>query len=149
MYKHILIATDGSELAGKGVDAGLALAQALAAKVILVTASEPWPVAMPGDPVAMATSAELQDRHRKAMRAEADVLLGNVRARASSAGVMLDAVFVPERAPADAILEVAAERGADLIVMASHGRTGLRKLLLGSQAQAVLGRSTLPVLVVR
>lgn len=149
MYKHILIATDGSDLAGKGVDAGLALAQALGASVTLVTASEPWPAAMPGDPSALAMSGELQEQHRKAMRAEADGLFAAAQAQASAMGVTLTPVFLPERPPADAILETAAERGADLLVMASHGRTGLRKLLLGSQTQAVLGRSALPVLVVR
>ncbi|HRN61356.1 MAG TPA: universal stress protein [Luteimonas sp.] len=149
MYKHILIATDGSELADKGLDAGLALAAALHASVTLVTVSEPWPDAMPGDPSAMSLSGELRTSHLEDMATEADKILAAAQAKAAAAGVAVATRYVAERIPADAILETAAECGADLIVMASHGRRGLRKLLLGSQAQAVVSKGTLPVLVVR
>lgn len=149
MYTHILIASDGSELADKGVVAGLALARALQAAVTLVTVSEPWMDAMPGDPTAMSLSSELRDEYLKARQADADRIFAGARVKAASAGVRLATEYVPERKPADAILEVAAECGADLVVMASHGRRGLRKLLLGSQAQAVVSGGTLPVLVVR
>jgi len=149
MYKHILIATDGSELAGKGVDAGLALAKALQASATLVTVSEPWQDVMPGDPSGMALACELRDEHRKAKAAEAKEVIADAQARASAVGVVLTTEYVPDRMPAEAILETAAARRADLVVMASHGRRGLRKLLLGSQTQAVVNRGTLPVLVVR
>lgn len=149
MYRHLLIATDGSELAARGVDAGLALAKALGATATLVTASEPWVDAVTADPAALAASFELRDGQKKARAAAADKVLADAQARAAQAGVVLATVYVPDRMPADAILETAEQCGADLVVMASHGRSGLRKLLLGSQAQAVLGRGTLPVLVVR
>lgn len=149
MYKHILIATDGSELAAKGVDAGLALAAALRASVTLVTVSEPWVDAMPGDPTAMSLSSELRGDYLQAKSAEAQAILDAAQAKAAAAGVAASVEYVPERVPADAILDTAAARGADLIVMASHGRRGLRKLLLGSQAQAVVSGGRLPVLVVR
>lgn len=149
MYKHILIATDGSELAGRGVDTGLKLAQALHATATLVTVSEPWQDVVAGDPSAMALSIELRDGQRKARAAAAEQVLAAAQASAAAAGVVLATVYIPERQPADAILETAQECGADLIVMTSHGRTGLRRLLLGSQTQAVLNGGTLPVLVVR
>lgn len=149
MYKHILVATDGSEFAGKGVDAGLALAKALQASVTLVTVSEPWHDVMPADPSGLALSGELIEDDRKQKLAQAERLIEDIAAKASAMGVAFDGVFVPDRAPADGILETALAKGADLVVMASHGRKGLRRLLLGSQAQAVLTRGELPVLVVR
>ncbi|MCW5581690.1 MAG: universal stress protein [Luteimonas sp.] len=150
MYSRILVATDGSELAGKGVAAGLALAKALQAQVVLVTVSEPWQDVYPGDPNGMALSSELRDGYRKAKRADCKRILDEARTQATAAGVdVVDAVYVADRMPADAILETAEAQGADLVVMASHGRSGLRKLLLGSQTQAVLSHGTLPVLVVR
>ena len=150
MYTRILIATDGSELAARGVEAGLALAKALQASVVLVVASEPWRDVYPGDPSGMALSSELCEDYRKAKQADCGRILDDARTRAEQAGVeVAAAVHVADRTPADAILDTAEAQGADLVVMASHGRSGLRKLLLGSQTQAVLGRSTLPVLVVR
>ncbi len=150
MYSRILVATDGSELADKGVEAGLALAKALRASVVLVTASEPWQDVYPGDPNGMALSSELRDDYRKSKRADCERILEEARAQAKAAGIdEVDAVYVADRVPADAILETAQARGADLVVMASHGRSGIRKLLLGSQTQAVVSHGTLPVLLVR
>ncbi len=149
MYKHILIATDGSELADKGIKAGVALAVALQARVTLVTVSEPWVNAVAGDATAMTLSSELREDYLEASAAEAARILAGPEARARAAGLAVQSVYVPERQPAEAILETAAERSAELIVMASHGRSGLRKLLLGSQTQAVVTRGSLPVLVVR
>src|SRR5690606_11219505 len=142
MYSHILIASDGSSLAGKGLDAGLALASALQAKATLVTVSDPWQAVMAAEPSGLAMGAE--DK-----QAQAQAVIDDARARATQAGVALDTVYVPERLADEAILETAASCGADLIVMASHGHRGLRKLLLGSQTQAVVSRGHLPVLVVR
>ena len=150
MYSRILVATDGSELAGKGVEAGLALAKALHASVVLVTASEPWRDVYPGDPNGMALSSELRDDYSKSKQADCERILAQAQTRAKALGIdAVETVYVADRVPADAILETAQARGADLVVMASHGRSGIRKLLLGSQAQAVVSRGSLPVLVVR
>ena len=149
MYRHILIASDGSELAGKGLDAGLALAAALGARATLVTVSDPWQAIMAAEPSAVALGAEVREEQRREHRAQAQAVIDDAHARAARAGVALDAIYVPERLPDEAILETADSCGADLIVMASHGRRGLQKLLLGSQTQSVLTRGRLPVLVVR
>jgi len=149
MYRHILIASDGSELAGKGLDTGLALAAALHARATLVTASDPWQAVMAAEPSALALGAELREEQRREKEAQAHRIIDDARARAARAGVALEAIYVPERLADEAILETAADCGADLIVMASHGHRGLRKLLLGSQTQSVLTRGHLPVLVVR
>src|SRR5581483_4603078 len=100
MYKHILIATDGSELAGKAVTTGLKLAKALASKVTAVTATEPW--------TEMVTE-------------EAARILGDVSAAAKAAGVACETVHAKYFA-AEAIIDTAKARGCDLIVMSSHGR---------------------------
>lgn len=149
MYTHILIATDGSALAGKGLDAGLALAAALKARATLVTASDPWQAMMAAEPSGLALGAELREEQRRQKEARARAVLEDGRERAARAGVSLETVYVPERLADEAILETADRVGADLIVMASHGHRGVRKLLLGSQTQAVVSRGHLPVLVVR
>lgn len=149
MYTHILIATDGSALAGKGLDAGLALAAALKARATLVTASDPWQAMMAAEPSGLALGAELREEQRRQKEAQARAILDEGRARAARAGIELETVYVPECPADEAILETATKIGADLIVMASHGHRGLRKLLLGSQTQAVVSRGHLPVLVVR
>ena len=149
MYRHILIASDGSNLAGKGLDAGLALAAALQARATLVTVSDPWQDVMAADPSAMALTGELREERRRQKEAEAQAVFEDARKRAQAAGVALETVYIPERLPDEAILETADRCGADLVVMASHGHRGLRKLLLGSQTQAVVSRGHLPVLVVR
>ena len=149
MYRHILIASDGSNLAGKGLDAGLALAAALQARATLVTVSDPWQDVMAADPSAMALTRDLREERRRQKEAEAQAVFEDARKRAQAAGVALETVYVPERLPDEAILETADRCGADLVVMASHGHRGLRKLLLGSQTQAVVSRGHLPVLVVR
>lgn len=146
MYKHILIATDGSDLAQKGVDHGLSLARSLAAKVIVVTVTEPFPVYV-GE--GWALGPEELDRYEADQRKFAHDIFEPIKASADRIAVPCETLHVPGRRPADAILEVSATKGCSLIVMASHGRRGLGRLLLGSQTQEVLAGSSIPVLVVR
>jgi nucleotide-binding universal stress UspA family protein len=145
MFKHILIATDGSELAQKGVDQGLALAKALGAKVTAVTVTEPLTAMLVGE----AAIALPIDEFEKAASAGAAKILAGVSVSAAKAGVACEPLYVKEQYPAEGIVEAAKARGCDLIVMASHGRRGLSKLLLGSQATRVLTHSDVPVLVCR
>ena len=76
-------------------------------------------------------------------------ILQDAVGQAAAAGVACETVHVPDGFPSDAIVQVAAGHGAGLVVMASHGRRGLGRVLLGSQTQAVLAKATVPVLVVR
>jgi nucleotide-binding universal stress UspA family protein len=144
MYQHILIATDGSELAGRAVSAGLELAQALRAKVTAVTATEPWSSMVAGE---AALSFPIED-YEKAAAENAARILSAVSETAGQAGVACETLHVNDF-PADGIVETAKAKGCDLIVMASHGRRGLSKLILGSQASRVLALSPVPVLVCR
>ncbi|MBI2737937.1 MAG: universal stress protein [Rhodospirillales bacterium] len=146
MYKQILIATDGSDVARKGVDHGLSLAKSVGAKVTIVMVTERWPVYAGPDWIPGPTEmAEYEARQKEA----ATTVLADVKAAADRLGVAAETIHVPEAQPAEAIIATANERHCDLIVMASHGRRGLRRLLLGSQTAEVLVSSPVPVLVVR
>ena len=145
MYKNLLIATDGSELADKAVTHGLELAKALGAKTTAVIVSEPWTVYVTAD-VGVAFPVDEYDR---ATEANATAVLAAVAKRADAAGVVCATRYVKDQFPADGILQVAKQDGCDLIVMASHGRSGVQRLLLGSQANKVVTQSTVPVLICR
>ncbi|MET3793560.1 universal stress protein [Aquamicrobium terrae] len=149
MYSHILIATDGSELAQKGIDHGLSLAKALSAKVIFVMVTEPFPIAAGATASGWVAGPNDISRYEEGQKEFAGGLLEKARAAAEKMGVEAKVVHVADRWPADAIIEVAEEHGSNLIVMASHGRRGLGRLLLGSQTVEVLTHSKVPVLVVR
>lgn len=146
MYKHILVSTDGSDVARKGVDHGLSLAKSVGAKVTIVMVTERWPVYAGPDWIPGPTEmAEYDARQKEA----ATTVLADVKVAADRLGVDAETVHVPEAQPAEAIVATTDERHCDLIVMASHGRRGLRRLLLGSQTSEVLVSSPVHVLVVR
>jgi nucleotide-binding universal stress UspA family protein len=145
MYKHILIATDGSDLADKAVRHGVALAKALNARVTIITATEPWTATMAGD---VAFSFPIGE-YDKAQAQHAKAILELAMKMADASGLAANTIHVKDQYPAEAIVDAAAKNTCDLIVMASHGRRGVTRLLLGSQANRVVTQSTLPVLVVR
>lgn len=145
MYKHILIATDGSDLAGKAVADGLALAKALGTSVTAVTVTDICPTG-PYSPIPF---PEKIDRYEAAAAEEAAKILATVAVAAARLGVMCRTVHVKDRAPAEGILATRAAEGCDLVAMASHGRHGVSRLLLGSQAQKVIALSPVSVLVCR
>jgi nucleotide-binding universal stress UspA family protein len=150
MYANILLSTDGSDVAKKGVEHGIALAKALNAKVTVITVTEPFPVDYgSGHGAAWIASQEEFDRFDAACRERADKVLDEARVMAEQVGIAAALLHVPNAHPATAIIETAKSKGCDLIVMASHGRRGLRKLLLGSQTSEVLTDGSVPVLVVR
>jgi nucleotide-binding universal stress UspA family protein len=151
MYSHILIATDGSELAQKGIDHGLSLAKRLGSKVTVLTVSEPLsPYLFGGQMGATAAVAPIDfETYWRQQREAATEILDKAKASSASAGVPVDTVYIEEMRPAEAIVDVAKERSCALIIMASHGRRGLGRLFLGSQTIEVLTHSPIPVLVVR
>lgn len=149
MYNHILAATDGSELAQRGVQQGLSLAKALGSKLTIITVTEPFPIyggAIGSGWVASQTDYE---RYDKGQREFASSVLSAAQKLATEKGVEAETLHIPDAQPATAILEAASSRGCDLIVMASHWRRGVGRLLLGSQTAEVLAHSHTPVLVVR
>ena len=149
MYTNILLSTDGSDVARKGVKHGIALAKALNAKVTVITVTEPFPLDYAGGQAsAWIPAQEGFDRFDAACKERAGKVLDEARAMAEQIGMSTELLHVPNAPPATAIIETAKSRACDLIVMASHGHRGLRKLLLGSQTSEVLLNGSVPVLVV-
>ena len=144
MYKNLLIATDGSELAQKAVQQGLALAKALGAKATAVTVTEHWAALVSVDGMVFPV-----DDYEKGCAANADKILAGVSGVARTIGIACETVHVKDRFPADGIIDCARKLGSDLIVMASHGRRGVSRLLMGSQANSVVTHSVVPVLICR
>jgi nucleotide-binding universal stress UspA family protein len=145
MFSTILIAGDGSDLAGKAVEQGLALAAALKSNVVAVTVTEPWIAVAPGE---MAIDFPVAE-YDSAVAAQALATLKKIEKRALELQVSCATVHVKNDYPAEGILKVAKEENCGLIVMASHGRSGVAKLVLGSVANKVLVHSPVPVLVCR
>ena len=140
MYTHILIPTDGSELAGKGVQHGVALAKLIGAKITILTV-------LPPD---MITADREVDEIRKASKQKhAEEVLGAVATQTQTAGVACETIQVEHEHPYQAIIDTADSKGCDLIVMASHGRRGISAIVLGSQTVKVLTHCKIPVLVYR
>ena len=149
MYANILLSTDGSDVARKGVKQGIALAKALNAKVTVITVTEAQPVDYGSGHASgwIPSDAEVAS-FDAACKEYAGKVLDEARAMADQIGISAKLLHVPNAYPATAIIETAKSRGCDLIVMASHGRRGLSKLLLGSQTSEVLVNGSVPVLVV-
>ena len=147
MYANILLSTDGSDVAKKGVKHGIALAKALNAKVTVITVTESLPPIYYG-PTRVTPSNEDLDSFDAVCKEFASKVLDEARAIAEQSGISAELLHVSNEHPATAIIETAKSRGCDLIVMASHGRRGIRKLLLGSQTSEVLANGSVPVLVV-
>lgn len=147
MYKHILIPTDGTATAEKAVVAGLKFAKWSKAKVTVFTAMPEFRVPTSAE-VAARKIMPIAEYERRTM-AQANRLLGKVARRAKAGGVRLQTEAVLSDRPAEAIVAAAQKNGCDLIFIGSHGRKGLKALLLGSQTHEVLSRSDIPTLVYR
>lgn len=147
MYTHILVSTDGSELAQRGVDHGLSLAKTLGSKITIVTVTEPFPILAMGDGGWASGAADLTD-YEASQTEFAEGILSTIKVSAAKMGLTVNTAHVPNSHPASAIVDTARKLGCNLIVMASHGRRGIKKVLLGSQTSEVLATATVPVLVV-
>lgn len=147
MYTRILLATDGSALSKKAHKAALSLAELTGAELVALKVVPRYPMAyfegaMPVDP---AVISEVE----KKWADDAKALLGIVATAGQAKGVSVKPLLVKSDLVADAIVAAAKKHKCDLIVMASHGRKGIKRLLLGSETQHVLTHSTVPVLVLR
>lgn len=149
MQARLLIATDGSELAGRGLAHGLTLAAALKAPVTILTVTERYPILVAMDDFGASVSADSMALYNDTQATAAAAVLASARAEAEKLGVVAETLHMPDSYPAEAILKVARDRNCTMIVMASHGRRGLGRLLVGSQTAEVLNHATVPVLVVR
>ena len=147
MFKHVLIPTDGSPLSRRAIALGVQLAKSLGARVTGVFAAPPATPVVYRDhlPVGYTTPKE----HAKMIQESVARHLGAIELAAKKAGVRCECVHVTSDFPADVILAVARKKKCDLIFMATHGRRGIRGVLLGSETQKVLTHSKIPVLICR
>lgn len=145
MYKHILVATDGSELSERAIQHAVGLAHALGARLTALTIIKPWHTVAPGEIMVAFPEAE----YRKGAEIAAQRYVGYAQEAANDKGVPCETKWLEHEQPWEAIVATAEAEKCDLIVMASHGRKGLAALLLGSETRKVLTQSKLPVLVCR
>lgn len=147
MYKRILIATDGSELSDKAVQSGLSLAALSGASVVALKVVPRYPRSYfeGGMPV---EASDIQ-RIEKQWDEAAQALVDGVKTAGDAQGVSVKAMVAKSDLVAEAVIAAAKKHKCDLIVMASHGRKGIKRLLLGSETQHVLTHSHIPVLVLR
>ena len=147
MYKRILIATDGSSLSKKAVTSAIALAAFTQAELLVLKVVARYPVSyFEGSmPLPAIEIAQLEKQLVDAGHAVVDA----VQKSAERKGVKALALTVKSDVVSDAIIATAKKHKCDLIVMASHGRRGIKRILLGSETLQVLTHSQIPVLVLR
>ncbi len=147
MYQRILVATDGSTLSKKAVSSAIALAAATGAELVALKVVARYPMSYFEGGVAM-PATEIA-RVEKQWAENGQAIVDAVQKSALAKGVRAKAITAKSDLVSDAIIAAAKKNKCDLIVMASHGRRGVRRLLLGSETQLVLTHSHIPVLVLR
>jgi nucleotide-binding universal stress UspA family protein len=149
MYRHILVPTDGSALSGRAVQHAVELARIVHARVTFLTVVAPLN-SLPEQPYMYGDlPEEFRSFARHFLYADADRALNAASAAATVGGVPHSAVKCEHEHPYRAIIDYADKNYCDVIVMASHGRSGASALLLGSETLKVLTHSKVPVLVCR
>ncbi len=147
MYQRILVATDDSRLSRKAVKSAIALAAALQAELVVVHVVPRYPLSFFEGGIAI-EAVDVAGVEKQWAEKGQSVVDAAVRS-AQAAGVQARAAVLQSDRVADALLSAAKKHRCDLVVMASHGRRGLQRVLLGSETQHVLTRGSLPVLVLR
>ncbi len=147
MFKKILVATDGSELSAKAVESAIGLALQHGAELAAFTVARRQPKSyMDGTMIHEGAESESIERQRLE---KAQAMVDAIAGRARAAGVACQGLVAHSNQVAESIIAAAQKQNSDLIVMASHGRKGIGRLLIGSETQHVLTHSALPVLVLR
>ncbi|MCX7142605.1 MAG: universal stress protein [Proteobacteria bacterium] len=147
MFKNVLIPTDGSKLSAKAIKSGIAFAKSINARVTGCYVVEPFQPYYFGDyvPPDMPTPKEFEHHARET----GEAYLKQIETAARAAGLAFSGSVVKADSPYAGIISAAKKGRCDLIFMASHGRSGLSGLLLGSETHKVLTHSKIPVLVYR
>jgi nucleotide-binding universal stress UspA family protein len=143
MFKSILLPVDGSDIADQSIATAVQFAVIHQARLTAITVIQPMPLPSLGDSGAVIDSGQFATQMQEAARGHIDKVAG----AASAAGIAFEGVIVMSPSPHEEIVQAAKKFGCDIILMASHGRTGLNRLLMGSETQKVLDHTTLPVLV--
>jgi nucleotide-binding universal stress UspA family protein len=143
MFKHLLVPVDGSATASKAADAAATFASEIGANVTIIHVVHVYPYTGFG-----AGFAEGQSLYLAAATAAANDALASARETTLARGVVVDTRIVESNVVWRGVVETAAAVGADLIVMGTHGRAKIDRLLLGSVTQRVLAHAPVPVMVV-
>jgi len=147
MYKRILVATDGSALSKKAVSSAIELAALANADLVALKVIPRYPQSYFEGGLAL-QAAEVS-RVERQWEEDGQAIVDAVQKTALESGVKTKAITVKSDLVSDAVIAAAKKHKCDLIVMASHGRRGIKRLLLGSETQQVLTHSHIPVLVLR
>ncbi len=147
MYERILVATDGSTLSKKAVSTAISLAALCGAELIALKVVPRYPQSYFEGSIPL--SVDDVKRVEKQWTDEGKAVVDAVKELAAVQGVKVKGVTVKSDLVSEAVIAAAKKHSADLIVMASHGRKGIKRLLLGSETQHVLTHSHIPVLVLR
>jgi nucleotide-binding universal stress UspA family protein len=145
MFKNILLPTDGSELAVKATDLAIRFAQVHGARIIAICVAQPFPFVPTTEDAVVPDAAVFETQ----IAASAKGHINKVETACATAGVPFEGIVVSSHSPYKEIVAAAEKYNCDIILMASHGRTGLNKLFLGSETQKVLAHTELPVLVLK
>lgn len=148
MYNHLLIPSDGTELAEKAVTAGIEFARTVGARVTAFTAVPQYQLPTPGQVMSHKRVLSMEE-HEDRVRRDAEAILARIGRQAAAAGVECRSDYALCDRPHEAIIDAANRNGCDLIFMASHARSGLSALIHGSETHGVLTGSTIPTLVYR
>ena len=147
MYKRILVATDGTALSKKAVRSAIDLAAAVGAELVALYVVPRYPVSYFEGGITI--SMQDIERTEKQWSDKGQAVVDAVQQTAQAEGVKTEAVIAQSDLVAESIMAAAKKHKCDLVVMASHGRKGITRVLLGSETQHVLTHSTVPVLVLR
>ena len=147
MYQRILVATDGTNLSKRAVASAISLAALCGAELVALKVIPRYPQSYCEGGLAL-QAAEVS-RVEKQWAEDGQAIVDAVQKAAQAKGVKAKAVTVKSDLVSDAIIAATKKHKCDLIVMASHGRRGIKRLLLGSETQLVLTHSHVPVLVLR
>lgn len=147
MYQRILVATDGSNLSKKAVKSAIALAALCGAELVALKVVPRYPQSYFEGGIAL--QADEVGRVEKQWADEGQSVVDAVKKAAMAKGVSTQALTVKSDVVSDAVLAAAKKHQCDLIVMASHGRRGIKRLLLGSETQHVLTHASIPILVLK
>lgn len=147
MYQRILVATDGSNLSKKAVKSAIDLAALCKAELVALNVVPRYPQTYFEGGIALA--AEDVRRVEDTWAAQGQAVVDAVKKSGAAKGVSVKAITVKSDVVSDAVLAAAKKHKCDLVVMASHGRKGFKRLLLGSETQHVLTHASMPVLILK
>jgi nucleotide-binding universal stress UspA family protein len=150
MFRRILVPIDGSPTSNRGLDEAIDLASDQKATICVMHVVDELVVTTGADGMVYMPSNYLDD-FLKALRARGKKLLARAEAKVRKRGIEVEAVLLETvgRRVADLIVKQAKKWGADVIVLGTHGRRGLARVVMGSDAEMVLRETALPVLLVR